>query len=657
MIPHPIACFRFRLKCALLLLLSLTMLSHSATAAPQKPPNDALTPVTLQLKWKHQFQFAGYYAAIEQGYYREAGLKVTLKEARIGQDTIQAVLSGQAQFGVGTSEVLLKFYENNPIVVLAVMMQHSPLALAALPDSGIENIHQLASQPIMLEPNSLELLAYLKNEGVDLAKLQLRDHPHRTDELMAGQAGAMSIYTTDEPFDFQNKGIAVQLFRPMMAGIDFYGDNLFTTQKMVETSPKVVADFLQASLKGWQYAMQHPNEVIDLILAKYSTRKSRAHLEYEAERMRQLMMPDLVEIGYMNPGRWQHIAHTYHQLGMLPEKFDTKGMLYEPTDFNYEQLKRQLYYAVGILALVSLLAAIVYRQYHLANVRRQQFEDLFDNAPVSLMEIDHNGHIHNWNREAENTFQYTAKETIGRNIYDLLLPKPQNPHIPNIIHKTLVEQTLTHSENENIRKDGQSILCQWANMPFETGHKTHEHLICMARDITRQKEMEAELYQAAHYDDLTGLPNRVLILQRLQQALDTADQQGLSMAILFIDLNGFKAVNDDYGHLFGDAVLKEVAERLQRSVCHHESVGRLSGDEFLMIIQPSAAQPDLAPVIEAIHASLKQTISVKDVHFTLSASIGYSIFPQDADDMERLITLADQAMYRAKQHKPTLNRR
>jgi diguanylate cyclase (GGDEF)-like protein/PAS domain S-box-containing protein len=641
-------------RSSLALFLTVFMLSNPAQAGRDTSNPDSLTPITLQLKWKHQFQFAGYYAAIRQGYYRDAGLNVTLKEAGIGQGPIQSVLSGQAQFGVGTSEVLLNFYENSPIVVLAVIMQHSPLTLAALSDSGIENIHQLASHPIMMEPNSLELMAYLKAEGVKLDKLQLRDHRHRIDELIDGQVGSMSVYTTDELFDFKQKGLDVQLFRPVMSGIDFYGDNLFTTKKMVEESPKIVADFLQASLKGWQYAMQHPDEIIDLILSQYSTRKSRAHLEYEAERMRQLMMPDLVEIGYMNPGRWQHIAYTYHQLGILPKKFDVQGMLYEPIDLDYEHLKQQLYYAVAILVLLSLLAAIVYRQFHRTNVRRQQFEDLFQNAPVSLIEIDQQGLIHHWNREAENTFQYSAKEAIQRNVYDLLLPKPQNPSIPDIIQRTLAEKVLTFSENENIRKDGQRILCKWSNMPFETGHKHHKHLICMAQDITQQKEMQTQLYRAAHYDGLTGLPNRTLILEQLKHTLDTTIADQNYMAILFIDLNDFKIINDTHGHPVGDVVLKHIAERLQCSIGEHDQVGRLSGDEFLIIIPPSATPPDLKPIMTAIHTNLKPSFQVEDLTLTLSASIGCSVFPEDANDMQHLIAVADQAMYREKLRKRTV---
>lgn len=133
--------------------------------------SDDLTPVKLHLKWQHQFQFAGYYAAIKKGFYKDAGLEVSLIEAKPGENHVQAVLSGEAEFGVGTSELLLDFHKGEQVVVLAAIMQHSPLALATLKSSGITNIHQIAAEPIMMESSSLELLAYLKSEGIDIESL------------------------------------------------------------------------------------------------------------------------------------------------------------------------------------------------------------------------------------------------------------------------------------------------------------------------------------------------------------------------------------------------------------------------------------------------------------------------------------------------------
>jgi len=129
--------------------------------------SDAQQTVRLQLKWYHQFQFAGYYAAIEKGYYKKAGLNVQLLEAKEGKDATNSVLQGQAEFGVGTSDLLLLRTQQKPVVVLAVIFQHSPLILLTRKDPSIQSLHDLQKRPVMIEPGSAELFAYLRRIGGD----------------------------------------------------------------------------------------------------------------------------------------------------------------------------------------------------------------------------------------------------------------------------------------------------------------------------------------------------------------------------------------------------------------------------------------------------------------------------------------------------------
>ena len=616
----------------------------SQVAASTEP----MTPVKLQLKWQHQFQFAGYYAAIKKGFYQEAGLKVSLIEAKPGENHVQAVLSGEVEFGVGTSELLLDFHKGEPVVVLAAIMQHSPLALASLKSSGITNIHQVAAEPIMMESNSLELLAYLKSEGIDIESLQLVEHSIDIQEFVQGKVASMSIYTTDETYAFDIQNVEYQLFRPISSGIDFYGDNLFTTQQMIKHHPRVVESFRQASIKGWKYAMQNPDEIIDFILSDFSDRKSREHLNYEAEKMLDLMRPDLVEIGYMNQGRWQHIAHTYSQLGLLPNDFNVQNVLYQSTDFAYEELKKQFYYVIAISGLILLLAVIFYRQYQVANLRRKQFEALFVNAPVSLMEIDTKGIIYNWNREAEKTFQYSDVETLGKNVFELIVHKENVKNIDSVVASASESNHIVYSENANIRKDGEELLCQWANLPFETEDRNEKRVICMARDITSEKAMEEKLYQAAHYDELTGLANRTLVLDLFKEAIADAKRHQQQLAILFIDLNDFKGINDRYGHLVGDEVLRQFAARLKHALRESDLVGRLSGDEFLVIIKDLLNNENLQKVIDKISKAIEMEMKIDQLSLSISGSIGVSLYPQEADEIQQLIQIADQQMYKDK---------
>jgi len=231
----------------------------------------ALENVTLQLKWKHQFQFAGYYAAQELGYYRDAGLDVHIQEATPDTDPITEVINGHAQFGVGTSSLVLARSQGKPVVVLGVIFQHSPYVFYTAKNTGIETLRDLAGKRVMLEPQSDELFAYLKKEGVEPNLIKQVRHSFDPQDLISGKADAISGYMSHETYFFDRAHFAYQTFTPRMAGIDFYGDNLFTSEQELNDHPERVEAFRKASLQGWNYAKNHPNEIIDIILTKSST--------------------------------------------------------------------------------------------------------------------------------------------------------------------------------------------------------------------------------------------------------------------------------------------------------------------------------------------------------------------------------------------------
>jgi ABC-type nitrate/sulfonate/bicarbonate transport system substrate-binding protein len=287
-----------------------------------------LQPVTLQLKWKHQFQFAGYYTAVEKGYYRNAGFEVRIREAGDGEDTITTVLTGKAEFGVASSELAQKRAMGAPVVALATILQHSALALAVRGSSTL-TVHDLIGKRLMLTPHDTELFAYFKREGLPENRITRVPMNYRLDELIQGRVDAFSVYTTDQVWLLRKANFPHSVLSPRAAGIDFYGDTLFTSEAQVQDNKQRVAAFRDASLQGWRYAMGHPEEIADLILAKYSQRLSREHLLHEAGEMLRLMQPGLIEIGHMNPGRWASIGEVYADLGMLPRNHSLKGFLFD----------------------------------------------------------------------------------------------------------------------------------------------------------------------------------------------------------------------------------------------------------------------------------------------------------------------------------------
>ena len=353
------------------------------------PPARSLEKVRLQLKWQHQFQFAGYYAAVAQGYYRAAGLAVELIEAQPGHDPVEAVLTGQAEFGVGNSELVLRRAQGQPVVVLAAIFQHSPLVLLARRSAGVDDLHDLRDKPVMIEPLSAELFAYLKYEGIDPAKLHIQHHTFEVKDLIDGHVAAMSAYSTDEPFILRAAGLDYLTFTPRSGGIDFYGDNLFTTEKQIRKHSDRVRAFREASLKGWDYALAHPQEIVDLILRDYRRDKSRAHLLFEAEKTAQLMHPGVIETGHMNPGRWQHIADTYAEFGLLKQPFKLDGFMYEP---NPRPDLRWLYWSLAGLSVVTVGALgwvlPLFRFNRRLRQSERQYREMVENVPLPVTITD-----------------------------------------------------------------------------------------------------------------------------------------------------------------------------------------------------------------------------------------------------------------------------
>ena len=177
---------------------------------------------------------------------------------------------------------------------------------------------------------SIELLAPFEVEGIATDKLNLVPTSFNLQPLLRGQVDAFDAYVTNEPFLLQQLGIPYRIINPRTYGIDFYGDVLFSSRQELELHPERVVAFRQASLKGWHYAMDHIDEMVEFIHGKYAPDKSKAHLRFEAEAMNRLILPDIVEIGHMNPGRWQRIAEIQTGEGSNSESLGLEEFLYQP---------------------------------------------------------------------------------------------------------------------------------------------------------------------------------------------------------------------------------------------------------------------------------------------------------------------------------------
>jgi diguanylate cyclase (GGDEF)-like protein/PAS domain S-box-containing protein len=622
----------------------------------------ALTPATLQLKWKHQFQFAGYYAAVEKGYYRDAGLMVTLREAAQGADPTEAVLNGDAQFGVGGSSLVLVRAEGKPVVALAAILQHSPLGILSLSGSNIRNVHDLAGKRVMLEPKPAEILALLRAEGVAGDAVRAIPHEFSLDKLLDGEIDAVSVYSTTEPYQLDKRRIAYNIIYPERSGIDFYGDTLFTSQDVIKKQPEMVRRFRDASLRGWKYALEHQDEMIELILKRYnSTHLTRGQLAFEAVQINKLIRPDLVEIGYMNPGRWQHIVDTYSQLEIIPPSnpFSLKGFLYSGEQ---PRFPHWLYGALaGALAVIIAVSAVALRLRFL-NVALNDQMQLRDKAeeelrklstaiiqsPVSIIITDTSGIIEYVNPKFCELTGYTPEEVVGQNPR-ILRGCIMTSEFYGDLWKTIRSGGLWHGEFLNKKKGGELFWEHATIAPIWNAHGELTNFIAIKEDISERKMLQEKLDHMAHHDELTGLPNRALFFDRIGQALAHAKRNDTGFALMFLDLDGFKDINDTYGHDSGDLLLQETARRLAGCVRDSDTVARMGGDEFAIMLLDVAVPGRIPQVADKMLTLLAAPFLLKGTECRVGASIGISIFPQDGDAVDTLMNMADMAMYRVKQ--------
>jgi ABC-type nitrate/sulfonate/bicarbonate transport system substrate-binding protein len=282
-----------------LALAALPALAPVAIAAPA-----AMGKVALQLKWRHQFQFAGYYVAAQMGYYRDAGIDVEIREANPDMNFTDEVVRGRAQYGINNTDLLIDRVKGKKVVVLAVIFQHSPDILLSLEKNGLSSPKDFIGKRVMLTPGTeAEIYSMFANESVPTYAVDFIPHSWNIEDLVSGRVDAVSAYTTNESLVLKARGIRIKEVRPLTYGIDFYGDCLFTSEAELHAHPARAAAFLAASLKGWDWAMDNVEETCDLILDKYPSGKDKASLMAEAAAMDEIMVHKFVPIGVMNPGR------------------------------------------------------------------------------------------------------------------------------------------------------------------------------------------------------------------------------------------------------------------------------------------------------------------------------------------------------------------
>jgi len=876
----------------------LNLVSFFAYAANDHP-TPPLDKVSLQLKWKHGFQFAGYYAAQAQGFYAAEGLHVDILSAKKNTDPINHIKNQTVQYAVGDIGILGHYAKGLPIRALAAIYQHNPLIFISKQSSHIVSAYEMKGKTIMFDQvggdnaplHALLHDANLKHQDYIAVLPQFSIEPLINDEV-----DVMSAYSFSQPFAFKQKNIPINIISPLSYGIDFYGDILFTHEQEVINHPNRVQKFKRASLKGWHYALEHPEEIIQLIQKHYNPKLSLEQLRYAAQHSRKLILNEQIQLGTIDIRRLKELNSLYSSLHLsnplsdaeldnfifksptiqftpaeqawikanpiinigldrdfppyesfneqqeftgialdFIKKFRTlTGLTFSPNKNKptwSEVLKAAKSGEIMLLSCVNktperteylsftepyVKSSVIIIQQKLTNNHYTTTLEQLKGKKVALpigyftqelltrdypeiqliltenvlegLRLVATGEADAFIGDA-NVAHYTIKkggllnlgftgQTPYQSDFRFAISK-HHPQLDSIIKKTL--NAISQQEKQAIFDHWQALQVKPAGIPFtelfkyiigatclliffsywvirlkqaETARKKSEHqlqavlnnapigiwlndkagnyqlvnktfceavgideqqfinkpnltqllgkeaaencrrsdkeclsheqpqtsyetllftdhkphqlqvtktkllnksgelqgIIGISVDVTEKQQADKLIWQQAYYDSLTSLPNRRLFQDRLKQEIINTQRTKQSFALFFMDLDHFKEINDTLGHEQGDHLLIETAQRIQHCLRESDTVARIGGDEFTVILSNLGDIDNINKIATKILHSLALPFLLKNTEHHISSSIGITLYPDDADSLEKLLKNADQAMYYSKEH-------
>lgn len=276
-------------------------------------------------------------------------------------------------------------------------------------------------------------------------------------------------------------------------------------------------------------------------------------------------------------------------------------------------------------------------------LRAKAFNYLFDAVVVT----DKEGIIVDWNKGSESLYGYTPEEAIGQPVGILHVPDDIE-HITSKVLAAVAETGKWMGEVRMMHKDGSIGWIESMCIPILSDTGEMIGALGINRDITERIRETEQLRHVAHYDHLTQIPNRFVFLDRIDHLIDQYGRNKAAFTLLYFDLDHFKKINDNHGHLFGDKVLKEVASRITSSIRKSDMAARIGGDEFVILLENTFKKTDINQVIDNLTNSLAEDINIDQLSFNIRCSIGFSTYPTNGNNADELLFHADRLMYEEK---------
>ena len=342
-----------------------------------------LTKVTIQLSWFDQFQFAGYYMAKEQGFYKDAGLDVQILPFSLGMNIPKMVNDGDVDFAIGRENLILEKAKYPKIIALAAIFQATPLVLLTTKDSGIDSFNKFENKKLMRtkdDGSEVSIKAMLASSKIDVKSITQVEDSHNIYDLIDKKVDIISAYTSKAPYILQKEQIKYNIFYPKDYGFDMYSDFLITNIDKYNNDYNIVEKFKKASLKGWEYAYNNIEKSVDIIFEKYNTQNlSKEELIFEANELKKLSYLNISRLGDMKQEKVQRIYDLYNVMGYINSEFKIDNFIGYDKKSRLEKwlyLKFEEHFGLSLLWKILLIIFIiigifVYRQYFIIKLNKR----------------------------------------------------------------------------------------------------------------------------------------------------------------------------------------------------------------------------------------------------------------------------------------------
>jgi len=315
---------------------------------------------------------------------------------------------------------------------------------------------------------------------------------------------------------------------------------------------------------------------------------------------------------------------------------------------NYDDRSLALAHELARRCALAIDNARLYRE---ARASEDRLRELIDTVrDHGLFMLDPGGHVVSWNAGAQEIKGYREDEVLGKHYACFFTEQDREAGTPERQLELAAREGRHEAQGWRVRKDGTRFRAQAVITALYDDDGAMRGFSKVTRDVTERTELEQRLRHQAFHDALTGLPNRTLFLDRLAHALARSDRHPGSPALLFIDIDRFKSVNDNLGHAVGDELLKAVAARICDSMRQEDTASRFGGDEFVVLCEDIAGEQDAKVVADRIIEALQQPVRIAGRELAVAASVGIILARGQEETPESLLSHADTAMYHAKQH-------